>query len=87
VVYRVLCLAKPIHGTLYSSIAIIALLVLDIYSWGNIWLKVKHFLLYLMGFLILFLLLLRGVGGVFKLELFLPEEYPMAAQKVNLPIN
>jgi hypothetical protein len=85
-VYRVLCLAKPIRGTLYRSRAIIALLVLDIYSWRNIWLKVKHFLLYLMGFLILFLLLLRVVGGVFKLELFFPE-YPMAALKVNLPIN
>jgi hypothetical protein len=40
-----------------------------------------------MGFLMLFLLLLHGVGGVFKLELFLPEEYPMAAPKVNLHIN
>lgn len=27
---------------------------------------------------------LYHVGGVFKLELFLPEEYPMAAPKVNL---
>jgi ubiquitin-protein ligase len=27
-------------------------------------------------------LLLCWAGGVFKLELFLPEEYPMAAPKV-----
>ena len=32
------------------------------------------------GHLILFLICLAG--GVFKLELFLPEEYPMAAPKV-----
>jgi ubiquitin-protein ligase len=39
-----------------------------------------------MDFLILFLLLLHGSGGVFKLELFLPEEYPMAAPKVTILI-
>jgi len=29
------------------------------------------------------LLLINLLGGVFKLELFLPEEYPMAAPKVT----
>lgn len=34
--------------------------------------------------------LVACVGGVFKLELFLPEEYPMAAPKVSQhqsPVN
>lgn len=39
----------------------------------------RWFILLSFGFLILFFL----SGGVFKLELFLPEEYPMAAPKVT----
>lgn len=35
-------------------------------------------------YLYMFSYLLSCLGGVFKLELFLPEEYPMAAPKVLL---
>lgn len=54
----------------------LSLLLFQNYSIIN-WLAMFRFLMHIFVFACFFYL-----GGVFKLELFLPEEYPMAAPKV-----
>lgn len=48
-----------------------------IYESVQNWVSPKYFVYFYTMFLVFHL------GGVFKLELFLPEEYPMAAPKVS----
>jgi len=75
------------YSSNHNTLAVLVICVIGI-SFSVI--KCLYIILYLFGFLVFMfnstislLLLINLLGGVFKLELFLPEEYPMAAPKVT----
>ena len=75
------------YSSNHNTLSVLVICVIGI-SFSVI--KCLYIILYLFGFLVFMfnstislLLLINLLGGVFKLELFLPEEYPMAAPKVT----